>query len=144
MIECTKCKRPCGPDDFYESNKTRCKECIKSAVRAYAKTEAGKATERKRNAHPLRKAKISARAKEWSAKHPDRYKAHYTVSNAIRDGRLAKPKACESCGGHGRIHGHHHDYSKPLDVRWLCPSCHATADNKAVDQSDIWGLKEAA
>lgn len=31
---------------------------------------------------------------------------------------------CEVCGTDERVHAHHHDYSRPLDVRWLCFRCH--------------------
>lgn len=36
-----------------------------------------------------------------------------------------RPSNCSKCGKpHPKVHGHHSDYSKPLDVIWLCPSCH--------------------
>lgn len=55
---------------------------------------------------------------------PAATKARAAVGNAVRDGRLFKPDRCEHCGKADRLHGHHHDYSKPLAVVWLCVACH--------------------
>ena len=49
--------------------------------------------------------------------------ANYTLNNAIRDRRLHRGP-CEVCGTTAKVHGHHDDYSKPLDVRWLCEEHH--------------------
>lgn len=49
-------------------------------------------------------------------------RAHKVVGNAVKDGRLVK-KPCECCGDE-KAEAHHDDYSKPLDVRWLCRKCH--------------------
>lgn len=53
----------------------------------------------------------------------EKYKARTAVSNALRDGRLIK-QPCEHCGATEKVQAHHNDYSKPLDVEWLCFKCH--------------------
>lgn len=57
--------------------------------------------------------------------------AHDAMEDALRRGELTRPDCCEQCGrggtakdGRSLIQGHHDDYNKPLDVRWLCQSCH--------------------
>lgn len=43
---------------------------------------------------------------------------------AVMAGEIT-PEACSVCGSIERIHGHHEDYSRPLDVIWLCPIHHS-------------------
>lgn len=50
------------------------------------------------------------------------------VADALRYGRLTR-KPCEVCGA-PRATAHHVDYSKPLDVRWLCRPHHDEADHQ--------------
>ncbi len=57
-------------------------------------------------------------------------KARDAVRAAVRSGRLGKPDHCESCVRECNPHGHHRDYSRPLDVEWLCVDCHAEAHRK--------------
>lgn len=46
-------------------------------------------------------------------------KAHHAVEEAVKRGRLHR-QPCAVCGSTDRIHAHHDDYAKPLDVQWLC------------------------
>ena len=61
---------------------------------------------------------------KWQAKNRDKYIAHKRVETAIKSGRLS-PKPCERCGETKAVHAHHDDdYSKPLEVIWLCAIHH--------------------
>jgi hypothetical protein len=51
--------------------------------------------------------------------------AHNKVARALRNGDLIRPATCERCPATDRIQAHHDDHTKPLDVMWLCPVCHA-------------------
>jgi hypothetical protein len=56
---------------------------------------------------------------------PQKRSARVAVGNALRDGKLIKSPDCEVCGTPCDTHGHHDDYSRPLDVVWVCTACHA-------------------
>jgi hypothetical protein len=56
-------------------------------------------------------------------RHPDRRRAHSAVLRALRKGALVK-SPCVDCGTSDRLHAHHEDYTKPLEVIWLCTFCH--------------------
>lgn len=45
----------------------------------------------------------------------------------MKNGTIERAELCSSCGnppGNGYTRAHHDDYAKPLEVRWLCGSCH--------------------
>lgn len=51
--------------------------------------------------------------------------ARTQVSLAVKTGALIRPTECAVCFmEHRYIEAHHEDYSKPLDVLWLCRPCH--------------------
>ncbi len=50
-------------------------------------------------------------------------KARVITVNAVKKG-LIKREPCEVCGDI-KSHGHHEDYSKPLEIMWLCHEHHA-------------------
>lgn len=68
-------------------------------------------------------ANRAEKTSSWRANHPEKRSAHQAVQTAIRNGSLVK-QPCAVCGSDERIHGHHDDYTKPLEVVWLCHKHH--------------------
>ena len=54
----------------------------------------------------------------------DRHNAVARVGYAISRGELIRPEKCSGCDRFKKTDGHHEDYSKPLEVIWLCRKCH--------------------
>lgn len=139
MQLCKQCDTSKPSDQFYSSNRTKCKECCKANVKEnYRKNvDRYKAYERRRAKLPHRvkardeytrtdhgKERSSAAKLGYIERNADKRAAHGAVSNALRSGKIKKADQCEHCGASDKLHGHHHDYSLPLSVVWLCPSCH--------------------
>ena len=95
----------------YDANRFQNDSRVKERHKSYKKTEAGKAATQKSR-------------KKWLAENPEKRAAHVLLGSYVSTGRIDKPDVCSVCGAGGRIDGHHHDYSKPLDVQWLCRGCH--------------------
>jgi len=145
MKQCKKCEEVKSVEDFYSTatgtKAARCKECVKIGVRSnyrknidhytqyekdrmflphrvnaraeYIKTDAGKKS-------------IYKSTKNYRGKNKKAYLAHSRVGHAINSGVLEKPDDCQVCKRYSpRIQAHHCDYSMPLDVMWLCSTCHA-------------------
>jgi uncharacterized protein YdaT len=83
-----------------------------------------RAADRKRSKKPERIAYNGRNTARWRKENPEKYAAHVTLNNAVRAGKVKK-QPCEVCGSTTRVHAHHDDYSKPLEVRWRCPLHHA-------------------
>lgn len=55
----------------------------------------------------------------------ERKRVRRIVRGAVRDGELKKqPCWYEPLGCKGQLEAHHHDYAKPLEVKWLCRRHH--------------------
>lgn len=132
--------KSCGNPSFYRRSwGWKCKYCVNKEGRIWAK-------ERREKGLPTG-GKCSA---EWWAQYRGQYyskpenrkrqtenmkgyredpvlkermDARDAVNKAVKSGRLIKTP-CVDCGSTKRIEGHHPDYSKPLDVIWLCWKCH--------------------
>lgn len=56
---------------------------------------------------------------------PERAAARKAVRRALSTGTIKRPDTCSDCSTPSiTLHAHHDDYSEPLNVRWLCPTCH--------------------
>jgi len=51
-----------------------------------------------------------------------RIKARSDLNHAVKQGMMLR-KPCEVCGSI-KSQAHHHNYDKPLEVKWLCRDCH--------------------
>lgn len=113
-----------------------CRKC-KDRQRKKARYDAMSAEERRawvRKKDPIKRYATNrvARARH-EARHPEKAAARDDVQRAMRAGRITR-QPCEVCGAqHGdirpdrtkvKVEAHHDDYTKPLDVRWLCTEHH--------------------
>lgn len=55
-------------------------------------------------------------------KYPEKYRARTLLRCAVKIGQIIK-QPCEVCGSL-KVEGHHKDYSKPLEVNWVCIKHH--------------------
>ena len=152
MKKCFKCGAVKETTEFYKHPQMsdgflgKCKECTKkdSSKRRADNLESCQAYDRARCMQPqrveLRRKVSKARVadgrqaesqRRYKDNHPDRYITHNTLHNAKRDGKIYQPKECSECGIETKnLEAHHEDYSKPLDVKWLCIPCHGEKRRK--------------
>lgn len=75
----------------------------------------------------------NAKARRYYRETPERRRrasVRGSANAAMQCGNLER-QSCEVCGGLAEMH--HEDYSKPLEVRWLCKDHHQLVTN-----GDLW------
>jgi len=127
---CFRCGKELDIEMFYRHPRMadgrlgKCKDCTREDVTTNrnAKIDKVRAYDRLRGVTQKRIKSNTRNTKRWRAKSPRKYAAHNLLNNAIRDGKL-KSKPCERCGAE-KVHAHHENYDKPLEVVWLCTVHH--------------------
>lgn len=134
--KCFKCKRVKPLSEFYkhpgmkDGRLNKCKDCNKKDVhwnylkrrKQYAEYEKGRFQE------PGRRVKTIEYQRKRRRLNEQQYKANGIVARALRSGKLSK-QVCEMCEK-VPAEAHHEDYSKPLDVVWLCRKHHLAIHGK--------------
>ena len=121
---CSHCKkiRPLGEfnkNRFREDGlKIHCRQCHNRAQKRHMKNP------RSRHLHNMAVAR-------HQRKHPERHRANQAVYMAVKKGKIIRPEVCPLCEG-VPVEAHHEDYSKPLDIDWLCKKCHTERHRERV------------
>lgn len=134
MKVCLKCTTRKRLDEFHRNCSTNdglqsyCKDCQRDINLQYARAHRDvidAQQKRYRERHPETN---TSRVIQYYQDHPERLAAHNAVRRALRDGTLVRPAQCPvpGCRSNRNIVAHHEDYSKPLEVEWMCQSCHQT------------------
>ncbi|HEC66584.1 MAG TPA: hypothetical protein ENI23_15015 [bacterium] len=93
-----------------------CRGCHNKRIKKYYSTLRGREVFKQLNRRMYRK-------------HREKWLARSKLNSAIKTGKIKKPDKCSICSTNGvRIESHHDDYSRPLDVIWVCTNCHADKD----------------
>lgn len=98
----------------------KCKSCTKIDVRAHYQNNRKRFSDydTRREQTPERKKAKRINLSRYRAKNRLVVRAYSATARAVRSGRI-KRMPCIVCGGL-KAEAHHHDYSRPLDVTWLC------------------------
>ena len=90
-----------------------CRKCNTEIAKSYRKTPNGRAS-------------IYKAVYKSINKFAYKQKARYLLNYHLKRGNIKKPDSCTKCNKVKKLEGHHIDYSKPLEVIWVCRPCHST------------------
>jgi hypothetical protein len=87
----------------------------------------GQRSRNNRKSDLARRLKFNKYHKEYRAKNKDKIDSRKKLFVAVRAKKLI-PMGCLLCGK--KAQAHHDDYTKPLEVVWLCPLHHKEHERK--------------
>lgn len=123
----------------YMALRSDCRSCETAYIKSAEYRAKSKAKNAKYRAAGLLRDRDQRHHASYQKRHPGYHKATNAVRRAERHSTLTRPKQCDECreepppmrDGRSAIQAHHDDYTKPLDVRWLCHACHVAWHRKA-------------
>lgn len=112
----------------------KCKDCTKRdvALLRVFNPEIHKQRDLDRNRTQKRIDQRREYLRRHRAKYPHKARARAAVSFALRAGNLER-RPCRECGIE-LVQAHHEDYSRPLDIVWLCEFHHKQRHRELEDQ----------
>ena len=131
MRVCKQCGEQKELTEYYRRSATangyfgKCKVCVSADARARRQDPRvrdrllAQDNEAHRRWRQANSTKVADNLRQYRSKNKEKVRAWNMVA-----WHLENPGVCSDCGSASRIHAHHNDYSKPLDVRWLCAACH--------------------
>jgi hypothetical protein len=130
---CNTCGETKSIDDFYNGHGA-CKPCVRARTHNYYVKNADKKISYQQAYNKSDNGKAARQRQQVRQRkdHPERSRAYSAVQRALKTGRLIK-KQCEICGNKDS-HAHHEDYTKPLDVIWLCREHHQKHHGRSADK----------
>jgi hypothetical protein len=155
LRRCARCSESKPLSAFYyvkrASGKSRygayCRPCVTAAHREWRTKNRERVLDGERRWRAENSEHLSEQTRQWRARNPEAFaassrawkvrnpeririqqRASFHVQQALKQGTLVRPSTCATCGKGGSITAAHNDYSRPLDVRWLCRSCHSRWD----------------
>lgn len=147
--KCSKCGRELPLTDFNKNRNSKdgLQEACRSCFSKYNRERYAKNREKiKSDVKDYRKnnpENVFDTRMRICEKNPTMVNAQKAVYEAVKAGIIERPRHCSGCGcsdEEHRIEAHHSDYSKPLDVIWLCTPCHRELDKRRIthDCSTAW------
>ena len=121
MKICKACKQPLPLSSFFKDHSRSDLYCRKCKSCDYERHN-----DKNRNRYRTSEKRLSKQIR-YVQKFPERQAAREKLVKAVAAGKIAR-MPCEVCGK-VKAHGHYDDYSKPYEVRWLCPTHHKEIHN---------------
>lgn len=113
------------PDGYYKERYRANPEEGRRRSKKWREANRERHLEVKRNYRRRHAERLATEEQERNLREPQKRKARDMVNARVRRGTMSKgPCERESDDCLGPIQAHHDDYSKPLDVRWLCARHH--------------------